>query len=353
MTASYDDDVPPDEPRIGAHLPLGAGMVRAANRAAEIGATAIQVFADNPTAWQRRKAPPRELPAFRGALAGHGIAPLAIHGAYLINLAGAERQFGAKSRAVLEAELRAAPGYGARFVNVHTGSHRETTVAAGIRRVARAVARALEAVEDGPDAAMLVLENSAGGGWSIGSTIPELARIADAAAKLGVPDHRLGFCLDTAHAWGAGIRIDEPRASDRFLDEFERAIGLRRLVLVHFNDSSSEAGSRHDRHEHVGGGRIGERGLGHLIRHPLLRHAAFIVETPGMDDGWDLVNVARARDLLAGRRLAPLPPEAFKIIGKRSHAVAPATDDDEAAAIAGDVELAIEGGAPALARGRA
>jgi deoxyribonuclease-4 len=292
-------------------------MVRAANRAVEIGAGAMQVFADNPTAWQRRKAPPRELSAFTEALAANGIA-LAIHGAYLINLAGAEREFAARSRAVLEAELRAAVGYGARFVNVHTGSHRDTNVAAGIRRVARALARTFEAVEDGPDAAMLVLENAAGGGWAIGSTIVELARLADAAAKLGVPDHRLGFCLDTAHAWGAGIRVDEPRAVDRFLDEFETRIGLRRLVLVHFNDSSSEAGSRHDRHEHLGGGRIGERGLGHVIRHPLLRHATFIVETPGMDEGWDLVNVARARDLLAGRRLAPLPPEAFKLRGSPS-----------------------------------
>ena len=343
MAASYDGAVSPDEPRIGAHLPLGAGMVRAANRAAEIGATAIQVFADNPTAWQRRRAPPKELPAFRDALAGHGIAPLSIHAAYLVNLAGPAREFAAKSRTVLEAELRAAPGYGARFVNVHTGSHRDTTPGAGIRRVAQAVARTLEAVDDGPDAAMLVLENSAGGGWAIGTTVVELARIADAAAKLGVPEHRLGFCLDTAHAWGAGIRLDEPRAIDRFLEDFDRRLGLRRLVLVHFNDSKSEPGSRHDRHEHLGGGRIGERGLGHLIRHPSLRHAAFVLETPGMDEGYDLVNVARARDLLAGRRLEPLPAEAFRLRGSRSRGVAPTLDDG--------VEAPVDPGADAADHG--
>jgi len=305
-------------------------MVRAAVRAGEIGATAIQVFADNPTAWKRRDAPPRALPAFREALAARGVAPIAIHAAYLINLAGPEREFAAKSRAVLEAELRAAPGYGARYVNVHTGSHRDTSVGAGIRRIARALARTLEAVDDGPDAAMIVLENSAGGGWAVGTTTAELARIADAAARLGVPEHRLGFCLDTAHAWGAGVRVDEPQAIDRFLDDFDRRIGLGRLVLVHFNDSKSEPGSNHDRHEHLGGGRIGERGLGHLIRHPAVRHAAFIMETPGMDEGYDLVNVARARDLLAGRRLEPLPPAAFHLRGSRSRGVAPAPDDLEA-----------------------
>jgi deoxyribonuclease-4 len=303
-------------------------MVRAASRAAEIGATAIQVFADNPTAWARRSAPPRELPAFREALGRHGIAPLAIHGAYLINLAGPERDFATKSRAVLEADLTAAPGYGARFVNVHTGSHRDTSVAAGIRRVARAVARTLEAVPAGPEAAMLVLENSAGGGWSVGTTVSELARIADAAGRLGVPEGRLGFCLDTAHAWGAGVRLDAPRSIDRFLEAFDRRIGLRRLVLVHFNDSKAEPGSRHDRHEHLGGGRIGQVGLGHLVRHPWLRHATFILETPGMDAGYDAVNVGRARDLLAGRPLATLPAEAFHLRGSRSRAVAPGADAD-------------------------
>lgn len=330
-------------------------MVRAANRAAEIGATALQVFADNPTAWRRRSAPPRELPAFREALTRHGVAPLSIHAAYLINLAGPEREFGVRSRAVLEAEMRAAPAYGARFVTVHAGSHRDTTVAAGIRRVARAVARTLEVVDDGAGrsggsggsggsgssggSAMLVLENSAGGGWSVGTTISELARIADAAAALGVPEHRLGFCLDTAHAWGAGVGLDDPVAVDRFLDEVDRRIGLHRLVLVHFNDSKSERGSRHDRHEHLGGGRIGERGLGHLIRHPRLRHAAFVMETPGMEQGYDAVNVARARDLLAGRPLEPLPAAAFQLRGSRSTAVAPAHEAEAKAEIEAVAEV--------------
>ncbi|MBA3877105.1 MAG: endonuclease [Anaerolinea sp.] len=313
-------------------------MVRAANRAAEIGATALQVFADNPTAWRRRKAPPRELPAFREAMTRHGAPLLAIHAAYLVNLAGPEHEFGSKSRAVLEAELRAAPGYGARFVNVHTGSHRDTTGAAGIRRVARAVARTLEVVEDDPDGAMLVLENSAGGGWSVGTTISELARIADAAVKQGVPEHRLGFCLDTAHAWGAGIRLDDPRAIDRLLDDFDRRIGLARLVLVHFNDSKAECGSRRDRHEHLGGGRIGELGLGHLIRHPRLRHAAFVMETPGMEQGYDAVNVARARDLLADRPLDPLPAAAFQLRGSRSRGIAPADEAEVGAEVGAEVQ---------------
>ena len=59
----------PDGRRLGAHLPLGHGMLKAVDRAHEIGATALQVFADNPTAWRRRMRPPREAPAFRERLA--------------------------------------------------------------------------------------------------------------------------------------------------------------------------------------------------------------------------------------------------------------------------------------------
>ena len=157
-------------------------------------------------------------------------------------------------------------------------------MAAGIRRLARTVARVLDRVEDGPDAATLVLENSAGGGWAVGTSIGELARIADAAARLGIPEHRLGFCLDTAHAWGAGVRLNRADAIDAFLDDFERKIGLGRLRLVHLNDSKAERGSHHDRHEHLGAGRIGEAGLGHLLREPRLRHLPFIAETPGRSE---------------------------------------------------------------------
>ena len=79
--------------RLGAHLPLGGGMVKAVERAHVIGAEAIQVFADNPTAWRRRTEPPHELTAFRDRLAAYDIAPLAIHAPYLINLAGSDETF--------------------------------------------------------------------------------------------------------------------------------------------------------------------------------------------------------------------------------------------------------------------
>lgn len=287
-------------------------MVKAAERAGAIGASALQVFADNPTAWKRRQAPPSELPAFRQRLDELDIRPLAIHAAYLINLAGSDPEFRRRSVEVLASDLAVAPSYGARYVNVHVGSHRGSGVDEGTARVGEGVASALAAAPQGRDAALVVLENSAGGGDGFGTDVPELADLLEAVAAHGADAERIGFCLDLAHLWGAGHRISEPEVVDALLAEFDRRIGLERLVMIHVNDSRSELGSRADRHEHVGAGSIGERGLGHILRHPALDGVAFILETPGMEEGYDAVNVARARRLAAGLPLEPLPPEAFR-----------------------------------------
>ena len=175
----------PDGRRLGAHLPLGNGMVKAVDRAHEIGADAIQVFVDNPTAWRRRQEPPVELPAFRARLAEHDIAPVAVHASYLVNLAGVEEDFFGRSVTVLASDLRAAPGFGGRFVNVHIGSHRGAGVAAGTQRLADGLALTLAEVDAAPDAAMIALENSPGSGFGLGIDVTELAEIAEAAAARG------------------------------------------------------------------------------------------------------------------------------------------------------------------------
>ena len=319
----------PDGRRLGAHLPLGNGMVKAVDRAYEIGASAMQIFVDNPTAWRRRELPPAELPAFRNRLAEHDIAPVAVHASYLVNLAGVEEDFFGRSVGVLASDLRAAPGFGGRFVNVHIGSHRGAGVAAGTQRLADGLALTLAEIDAAPDAAMIALENSPGSGFGLGTDVTELADIAEAAAVRGLPSERIGFCLDTAHAWAAGIDVSKPSAIDTFLAEFDDRIGLDRLVMIHLNDSKSELGSRLDRHEHLGAGQIGAAGLGHLLRHPALAHVTYYLETPGMDEGYDAINVARAYDIAACRPLADLPPEAMTLRGSRARTgPAPAEDED-------------------------
>jgi deoxyribonuclease IV len=299
----------PGNRRAGAHLPMGMGLVRAAERAAAIGATTLQIFSDNPTAWRRRTDPPPEAEAFRRRLIELEIGPVAIHASYLVNLAGPDDGLFAKSVAMVRHEVEHGAGFGARFVNVHTGSHRGSGLEAGVARIVDGLERATDGLSkpaDGFERPLLVLENSAGGGAGIGSTIEELAIVLDAAEARGVGEG-LAICLDSAHLWGAGYDVADPAVVDDLLLDFDRLIGLDRLAMIHLNDSSSERGSRHDRHAHIGEGLIGRDGLARLLCHPALSHVAYYLETPGMESGYDAVNMARLGDLAAGLPLTPLP----------------------------------------------
>ena len=288
------------------HLGLKHGLLRAARRSRQIGARALQIFSDNPTAWRRRPEAPPEAPTFVDYGAREGLRTIAIHASYLINLAGTAEPFASQSRAGLIVEMQRAPTYGATIVNTHIGSHRGVGADAGLARIVDSVRAVLA---ESPPTVRLVLENSSGGGDMLGSRLEELARMLDG---IGADASRLGFCLDTAHLWGAGYDVSSAEGATEVINRFDELIGLDRLALVHLNDSRSELGSRTDRHEHVGAGRIGPVGLGTLLRDPRLAAKTFILETPGADEGYDAVNMRRAWLMWGGAQELPvLPPKAF------------------------------------------
>ena len=300
------------------HLGVAGGLLRAARRSRQIGARALQIFSDNPTAWRRRPEPPSDAAAFIEYAAREGIDVISIHASYLVNLAGSAEPFASRSREGLIVEMQRAPDYGATLVNTHIGSHRGLGREAGLRRIIDAV-RAILA--ESPASVRLVLENSSGGGDLLGSRLEELAAILEGVGPEG---HRLAFCLDTAHLWGAGYDVSMGESATAVIDRFAELIGLDRLPMLHLNDSRSMLGSRTDRHEHVGAGRIGPLGLGALLRDPRLADATFIMETPGADEGYDAVNLRRAWMLWNGADALPeLPPKAFKLTRRSTRAAAP------------------------------
>jgi deoxyribonuclease-4 len=312
---------------IGPHLPLGNGLLKASARAVEIGATAVQIFTDNPTAWRRRSDLPAELSAFRRQLAEAGIGPLAVHAPYLVNLCGANEDFWQRSVATMANELRVAAQYGAQYVVMHIGSHRGAGRSEGIQRLAHGLAAVFElastGVGDADELPRLALENAAGTGDGIGTTIEDIADILAAAEAAGVLLDRLGVCLDTAHLWAAGYDISDQAGSERLVSRFDELIGWRRVVALHLNDSRTTLGSRLDRHEHIGAGQIGPEAMRDLLCHPWLATLPTYLETPGMDVGYDRVNLDRVRLLLAGEPLPELPPEAFTVRGSRTRTAPP------------------------------
>ena len=318
--------------RVGPHLPLGGGLLKAAERAKAIGATAVQIFTDNPTAWRRRNEPPRALADFRSRLAQAGIGPIAVHAPYLINLCGANEDFWEKSIATVANELRVGATYGASFVVMHVGSHRGLGREQGIQRLVAGMDRALanaagrhDAGSNGavPDLPMLVLENATGSGDGIGATLEDLSDILATSSAKGVPMERIGVCLDTAHLWGAGYDVSDQDGVEKLVERVDRLLGREKVVMLHLNDSRTTLGSKLDRHEHIGAGQVGEKGMRELLNEPWLASLPTYLETPGMDEGFDQVNLDRVRMVVHGERLPDLPPEAFQTRGSRTRTPPP------------------------------
>jgi deoxyribonuclease-4 len=292
-------------------------LLRAADRARAIGANAVQVFTDNPVAWRRREDLPAELPEFRQRLAAAGIEHIAVHAPYLVNLCGANEELWARSVVTMAHELVVGHKYGAQNVVMHIGSHRGDERDAAIERLVRGLFTVLREADldessDGP-LPRLVLENAAGTGDGIGSSLEDLADILAAADAAGLPMRRLGVCLDTAHLWGGGYDVGSSTWIEWFTERADRLLGRANVVMLHLNDSRVELGSRLDRHEHVGAGKIGRAGLRDLLNHPWLGALPTFLETPGMDAGYDAINLQRALMLADGQELPALPPEAFNL----------------------------------------
>ncbi len=309
--------------RIGPHLPLAAGLLKAAARAEEIGATAVQIWTDNPTAWRRRQEPPPDLAEFRDRLRSAGVDSISVHAPYLINLCGADEDFWHKSVATVSNELRVAQQYGADFVVMHIGSHRGGGRDTGIARLVDGLRLVLDQTA-GQGMPRLVLENSAGSGDGIGASLEDLADILDAATTGGLELGRLGLCLDTAHLWGAGYDLSREHGVTGLVSRLEELIGREHVLMLHLNDSRTTIGSHLDRHEHIAAGQLGAEGLRSVLNHPWLATLPTFLETPGMDSGYDNVNLDRARMLIDGQTPAALPPEAFSVRSSRGRTAPPA-----------------------------
>jgi deoxyribonuclease-4 len=315
--------------QIGPHLPLATGLLKAADRAQEIRATAVQIWTDNPTAWRRRQEQPKALAEFRDRLRAGGVRSIAVHAPYLINLCGADEDFWHKSIDTVVNELRVARLYGADAVVMHIGSHRGMGRESGIARLIDGLRAVQNETANDPadpdDSPMprLVLENSAGTGDGIGASLEDLADILDAAGAGGLALDRLGVCLDTAHLWGAGYDVSNDDGVEGLVNRIDGLVGRENVVMLHLNDSRTILGSHLDRHEHIAAGQLGPDGMRGLLTHPWLATLPTFLETPGMDAGYDKVNLDRVRQLIEGETLDALPPEAFEVRGSKTRTAPP------------------------------
>jgi len=280
------------EPLIGAHISIAGGLEQALYRGASIGCTAIQIFTHSNRSWIMPPLDDAQIDVFFQAKKETGITSIAVHASYLINLASPKQLVYSRSIQALCDELARCELLKIPFLVLHPGSPLGETAEYGITRISEALATIFTTVPH--HNTLLLLENMAGQGYTLGSRLEELAAIHTAIADR----KRLGFCIDTCHAFAAGYSFTDPSSYQQFWNTCHTILGKKSVQLIHVNDSQGAYNSRVDRHADIGKGNIGIQAFSALINDPSLMHIPKILETPHNSLADDQRNLECLRSLL-------------------------------------------------------
>jgi deoxyribonuclease IV len=279
--------------RLGAHMSTSGGAWKALQRGAEIGCESIQIFVKNNMQWFGKPYAPHDLALYANELAGQKFHTVFGHTGYLINLgapAGPNRDNSIKS---LIQEIHFATDLGVPFLVLHPGAHIGSGEEKCVDQIVAGLNEAFRATKNSP--VRIALENTAGQGTCLGHRIAHLAAVFD---RVDQPK-RLGVCLDTAHFFAAGYDIRTKKGWDAAIKEVDDLLGIKQILAFHLNDSKTDLGSRVDRHEHIGKGKIGLEGFRHIMNDARFNNSPGCLETPKSKDlHEDVENLKVLRSLI-------------------------------------------------------
>lgn len=279
-------------PLLGAHISIAGGVDQAIWRGKSIGCETVQIFTKSARQWQARPLTAEEISRFKRAREESGISPVFAHTSYLINLGASDNDLWAKSTASFIEEMERCAALELPYLVTHPGASMEEEE--GLDRIRVALDEILKRTEG--SGVMILLETTAGQGATLGNRFEHLAWLIENCAY----PERLGVCYDTCHTFAAGYDIRTPEAFAATFKAFDQTVGIHRLKAVHLNDSRGDLGSRVDRHEHIGKGKLGLEAFRLLLNDPRFRKLPMILETPkGPDMKEDVENLAVLRGLLA------------------------------------------------------
>ena len=263
----------PSEPLIGFHISIEKSLDLAFDRAQEIGCTTFQIFTRNPRTWRFKPLKEDQTEAFRGKRKKSNFKFLVAHMPYLPNLASPDKATMKASRLSLCEEVKRCDALGIDYLVTHLGSHLGGGTVLGVKNVSDAVNQALASSDGGTT---ILLENMAGQKNSVGSRFEELRLILD-RVKMA---ERVGVCLDTCHAFASGFDLSGAEAVSQSMAVFEDSVGYDSIKVIHLNDSKGGLGSNLDRHENVGKGKIGVKGMKAFLHYKGITERPLIMETP-------------------------------------------------------------------------
>lgn len=285
-------------PILGAHQSIAGGYYRAAELARQVGCDCVQLFSKNNNQWRAKELTDEDATRFQAALREAKLVHPLVHDSYLINLAAPDEALWRRSVEAYVIELRRAGSLGIPYVVTHPGSFTTSSEEAGLARIIQAL-NEVHGQTRGL-AVKTLLENTAGQGSNLGWQFEQLATILD-----GVKDpDRLGVCIDTCHVFAAGYPLSTTKDYKATMRKLDTIVGLKLINAFHLNDSKRELGSRVDRHEHIGQGKIGTDAFRMLLNDPRFQKTPMYLETPKEEDGYnqclklDQMNLATLRRLV-------------------------------------------------------
>lgn len=275
---------------LGAHMSISGGVHTAFERGRHVGCTTMQIFSKNNNQWKGKPLIEQDIINYKKEAKEANIRPVVVHSSYLINLCAANKVTLKKSREAFLDELDRCRILGIPYFVFHPGSH----VGQGEETGLKIIAESLNMLHEKTKGYRVksVLEVTAGQGSNLGYSFEQIRAIIDMVEN----KRRMGVCIDTCHLFAAGYDISTEQGYKKTLKEFDDIIGLKRLMVIHLNDSKGALGSRRDRHEHIGKGRIGDTGFSLIMNDKRFRDIPKILETPkGEDMKEDVMNLKRLR----------------------------------------------------------
>ena len=285
---------PPPSRRIGIHTSSAGGVENAAERAYRLGCNTLQIFSSSPRQWKANELGRPQCEQMMRLREKYDLKPLVVHTNYLVNLASITEAFLKKSIEAFRGEIERALAVCADYLVLHPGSFRGADREKGLLQTAAAIAAAAHGLDLVEGGLTILIENSAGAEFSLGSSFEQVAEVME-HVRGHVP---VGACIDTCHTHVAGYDILSADGFRDTLRQLDDAIGLKNVRVWHCNDAKAARGSKLDRHQHIGKGTIGLEPFRRLLNDPRLAHAAFIAETPIDEPGDDLRNVEALKRLV-------------------------------------------------------
>ncbi len=263
---------------LGAHMSIAGGVYNCFDHGEHFKCTTIQIFTKNASQWRAKPLTETEIDKFKERQRQTKISPVVAHDSYLINLGSNNKALLQKSKEAFLVEMQRCELLAIPCLVTHPGSHTGAGEEIGLKTIADSLSWLHHKLPEAK--VMICLETTAGQGTNLGYRFEQIANIIE----LSDSPERLGVCLDTCHIFAAGYDIRTERAYKRTIREFNSIIGLKRLKVIHLNDSKKDLGSRVDRHEHIGKGFIGVEPFGFFINDRRLAKIPKILETPKGDD---------------------------------------------------------------------